>query len=259
MLVLFDVLKDVLCLVSQLNEDDIVGAEIVLESNKGCVGVEAELGDGNFLRQEDECQKNNYYFTLEPSMSRLQNRLLWATRTALASGLTFLLLIANNQSFLPIPVLGVVYAIVICEASFGKSLLTFKALLLSSLWGILCGGLVSNLLRLIFSTETFAILLPPTVMLATISLMKLPNVWIPSQPLAVLLFVLCLGLPHLKSGDSHLWYWPLKLYITLLIGGVVAVLSSLFPGFSWSSWSTSRTDLRELRIYIYSGMSRRVV
>ena len=49
-LVLFDVLKDVLCLVSQLNEDDIVGAEIVLESNKGCVGVEAELGDGNFLR-----------------------------------------------------------------------------------------------------------------------------------------------------------------------------------------------------------------
>ena len=37
MLVLFDVLKDVLCLVSQLNEDDIVGVEsikVVLESKR---------------------------------------------------------------------------------------------------------------------------------------------------------------------------------------------------------------------------------
>ena len=181
--------------------------------------------------------------------SAFHRRLLWATRTSLASCISFLLLIAPEQTFLPVPVLGIVFAIVIVDKSIGHTYNLFRALMLSSFWGLLFGGIVSNLLRSITTRSTFHILLPFVVMVGTVLIMSMPSTVAPVQPLAVLMFVLCHGLPALQDGESELWYWPCKLCGTLLVGGLVALITSFFPGpfACTSSYWSSRAALLRVR------------
>ena len=149
---------------------------------------------------------------------------------------------------LPIPVLGIVFAIFMTGANVGQTLVTFRKVMQSCLVGNIAGGIVSNILRTVCTSEIFMALVPPLAFVGTIGLMLIPTRWLPGSNLALLFYILCLGLPALDSSGespSHLWYFPIQLQGTLLVGALVSVLSSLLPGYAPGDWTFAWTQSRQ--------------
>ena len=165
----------------------------------------------NFKMRETHGSGNLHRRCRAPS-GPLLARLLWALRTACASLLSYLLLFTAQGGYdgddlpLPIPVLGVVFAIFMTGANVGSTLLIFRIAMLSSAIGLAAGGVVSNLLRSFCAAETFASLLPLVAFVGTLGLMSVPPSHNPMSTLAVLFYILCLGLRrgpkwHVRSAS----------------------------------------------------------
>ena len=228
-----------LCLLTNLNSPNF--------STKIKIKMRETHGSGNLHRR---CRA--------PS-GPLLARLLWALRTACASLLSYLLLFTAQGGYdgddlpLPIPVLGVVFAIFMTGANVGSTLLIFRIAMLSSAIGLAAGGVLS------ISCGPSALPRPSRRFSARRVCGHAGSDVRPAVPNQCLLlqffYILCLGLPARDaSGTSaaHRWYWPIQLQCTLLIGALVAVLASCLPGCGpaeWGfAWAQSRKAMRTCQL-----------